>query len=68
MERNNTHTKVLGRTSELDASGMMNKGIRSIMATSKSTTTEGTAGGEDNEIQAEEEVELDNKDLMVDDH
>jgi len=47
----------------------MNKGIQSIMATSKSMITEGTAGG-DNETQAgeaEEEVELDNEDLMVDD-
>ena len=63
MEKNGTHTKVSGRTSELDAGGMMNKGIRSIMATSKSATTSGTAGGEDNEMQvgeAEEEVEFDN--------
>jgi len=71
MEKNDTHTKILGRTSELDASGMMNKGIRSIMATSKSTITESTAGGEDSETQAgevEEEIELDDEDLMGDDH
>ena len=71
MEKNSTHTEVLGRESKLDASGMMNKGIRSILATSKSTTAEGTAGGENDETQAEEaeeEVEIDDEDLMVDDH
>ena len=72
MERNNTHTKVSGRKSKVDASSLMGKGIRSIIATSKSTTAEGIAGGEDDEVEAgegEEEVglELEDGDLLIDD-
>ena len=67
MERNSAHTKVPGRTSELDASGMTNKGIQSILATSRGMTAEGIAEGENNETQAEEEVELFEEDLMLDD-
>ena len=69
IESEGTHTKVTGRRSELDAGGMMNKGILSILATSKSTTAEGTAEGESDDLQASvlAEAEIDEEDLMLDD-
>ena len=67
MERNSTHEKVLGRTSKLGVGGMVNKGIQSILATSKNTTADGTAEGESDETQAEQEAELSDEDLMLDD-
>lgn len=74
MESNSTHTKVTGRTSEVDVGDMINKGILSILATSKSATAEGTAEGESDDVQAgapgeaEGEVEFDDEDLMLDDN
>jgi hypothetical protein len=64
-----TQTKVTGRRSELDAGGMANKGILSIMAASKNTTAEGTAEGESDDLQAgvSGEAEFDGEDLMLDD-
>lgn len=73
MERNNTHTKISGWTSELDAGDMVNGGITSILATSKSTTAEGIAEGKSSEAQTErpgeveEEAELFKEDFMLDD-
>ena len=46
---------------------MVNKGIKSILATSKNTTADGTAEGESDETQAEQEAELSDEDLMLDD-
>jgi hypothetical protein len=72
MERNSTHTKVSGRTSKLDAGDMTNKGIESILTTSKGTA-EGTAEGEGEGAQEArqgeevEEEELFEEDLMLDD-
>jgi len=70
MESESTHVMVIGRKSELDAGGMVNKGILSIVTTSKSTTAEGTTDGESNDVQAGEaegEAEFDDEDLMLDD-
>lgn len=69
IERENTHTMVTGRESNIEAGSLTNKGILSIMATAKSTMTEGmTEGeGEDAELEvAEEEAEFDAEDLMLD--
>lgn len=75
MERNSTHTKVLGRRSELDVGNMTHRGIASIMAKAADMTAEGRAEGEDenDETQTvgreevEEEMELFEEDLMLDD-
>jgi hypothetical protein len=69
IQREDTHIKVTGRNSDLDAGCLTNKGILSIVATSKSTTAEGITE-ESNDTQpgeAEGEVEFDREDLMLDD-
>ena len=55
------------QTLTLSVGGMVNKGIQSILATSKNTTVDKTAEGESNKTQAEQEAELSNEDLMLDD-
>lgn len=69
IESECTHTKIEGRRSGLDAGSMVDKGILSILATSKSTKAEGTAESENDDLQAEilEEAEFDDEDLMLDD-
>ena len=69
IKQENTHTMVTGRESDIEAGSLTNKGILSIMATTKSTTTEETIEGESEDAQldvAEEEVEFDAEDLMLD--
>ena len=65
IEHEGTHRKDRGRKSELDAAGMMNKGIASIIATYKSTTAEGES--DDLQAGASGEAEFDVEDLMLDD-
>ena len=69
IERENTHTMVTGRGSNLDAGSLTNKGILSIVTAGKSTTTEEMMEAESEDVEleiAEEEVDFDAEDLMLD--
>lgn len=72
IQKEGTHTKVVGRGSDFNAGDLTNKGILSIVATSKSAMADGKTE-ESGDIPSgtfEEgagEVEFDSEDLMLDD-
>lgn len=72
IKREDTHRKVIGRKSELDAADLVNKGIASILAASKNTMAEGTTEESDDvqpeTLDGEGEVELDSDDLTLDEN
>lgn len=69
IKKEDTHVKVAGRKGDLGAGYLTNKGILSILATSKSTTAEGIAeeGNDTQSAEAGGEAEFDSEDLMLDD-